>query len=78
VTPHNNPQREEQRSSSLRRSIVMAVFILAMGSYFLLPLFIRTQTVQDVSLPDIVTAIEAGEVETLVVRGDSLVATKFD
>jgi cell division protease FtsH len=78
VTPDNNPQREEQHSSPLWRSIVMAVIILAIGSYFLFPLFIRAQAVQDVSLPEIVSAIEAGEVETLMVRGDSLVAIKFD
>ncbi|UCC86892.1 MAG: ATP-dependent zinc metalloprotease FtsH [Anaerolineales bacterium] len=55
----------------------MAVIILATGSYFLLPLFNRAPA-QDVSLPGIVTAIEAGQVETLTVRGDSLIATKFD
>jgi len=58
--------------------IVLAVIILATGSFFLLPLFNRAAAVQDVSLPDIVSAIEAGEVETLMVRGDSLLATKFD
>jgi len=77
VTPDNNPQREEQHSSPLRRSIIMAVIILAIGSYLFLPLLNRAQ-VQDVSLPNIVSAIEAGEVETLIVRGDSLVATKLD
>jgi cell division protease FtsH len=56
----------------------MAVIILATGGFFLLPLFNRAPAVQDVSLPDIVSAIEVGEVETLVVRGDSLLATKFD
>ena len=54
------------------------VINLAIGTYLIFSLFNRTSTVQDVSLPTIVTAIEAGEVETLIVRGDSLVATKFD
>jgi cell division protease FtsH len=33
---------------------------------------------ENVSLPAIVSAIEAGQVETLIVQGDDLVATKFD
>jgi cell division protease FtsH len=56
----------------------MVVINLAIGTYFIFSLFNRAPAVQDVSLPNIVTAIEAGEVETLIVRGDSLVATKFD
>ena len=52
--------------------------MLAISAYLFLPLFNRTPTAQDVSLPTIVSAIEAGQVETLIVRGDALVATKFD
>ena len=54
------------------------VINLAIGAYLIFSLFNRAAGVQEVSLPDIVSAIEAGEVETLVVRGDSLLATKFD
>jgi cell division protease FtsH len=49
-----------------------------MGAYLFFSLFNRASTVQDVSLPTIVSALEAGEVESLIVRGDFLVATKFD
>jgi cell division protease FtsH len=78
VSPQNNPQRQEQQSTSLRRSIISAVILLAIGAYFFLPLLNRAPTTENVSLPTIVSAIEAGQVETLIVRGDALVATKID
>lgn len=52
--------------------------MLVIGAYLFLSLFNRAPAAQDVSLPTIVSAIEAGQVETLIVRGDALVATKFD
>ncbi|MDX1520952.1 MAG: ATP-dependent zinc metalloprotease FtsH [Anaerolineae bacterium] len=52
--------------------------MLAIGAFYILPLFNRAPATENVSLPTIVRAIEAGQVETLIVRGDSLVATKFD
>jgi len=78
VSPQNNPQRQEQQSTSLRRSIISAVILLAIGAYLFLPLLNRAPTTENVSLPTIVSAIEAGQVETLIVRGDALVATKID
>jgi cell division protease FtsH len=78
VTSPNNPRRQEQHTSRLRRSIIGAVITLAIGAYLFLPLFNRGPATENVSLPTIVTAIEAGQVETLIVRGDALVATKFD
>jgi cell division protease FtsH len=78
VTPPNSPQRPEQRSSPLRRSIISGLIILVIAAYFIISLFSRTPTTESVSLPTIVSAIEAGQVETLIVRGDALVATKFD
>lgn len=79
MTPPNNPQQQEQHSSPLRRSIISAIMIiLAIGVYLFLPLFNRAPAAQDVSLPTIVRAIDAGEVETLIVQGDDLVAAKFD
>ena len=75
---NNNPQRQEQPSSPLRRSIISVVIMLAIGAYFFLPLFNRAPMAEDVSLPTIVSVIEAGQVETLIVQGDALVATKFD
>jgi ATP-dependent Zn protease len=58
--------------------MIGVMIMLVIGSYLFFPLFNRAPTVQDVSLPTIVSAIEAGQVETLIVRGDVLVATKFD
>ena len=78
MSPQNNPQRQEQQSTSLRRSIISAVILLAIGAYLFLPLLNRAPTTENVSLPTIVSAIEAGQVETLIVRGDALVATKID
>ncbi len=74
MTPPNNPQRQEQHSSPLSRLIISMMIVLAMGAYFFLSLFTRAPAMENVSLPTIVSAIEAGQVETLIVRGDVLVA----
>jgi cell division protease FtsH len=58
--------------------MIGAMIMLVIGSFIFLPLFNRAPTAQDVSLSTIVSAIEASQVETLIVRGDDLVATKFD
>jgi ATP-dependent Zn protease len=52
--------------------------ILVMAAYFTFSLFSNAPTMQDVSLSTIVSAIESGQVETLSVRGDDVVAIKFD
>ena len=78
MIPPNNPKRQEQRSSPLRRSIIGVVILLAVGLYYFLPLFNRAPATENVSLSTIVSAIEDGQVETLIVRGDTLVATKLD
>jgi cell division protease FtsH len=78
VTPPNDPQQQKQHASPLVRSIIGVVIMLTTGAYFFLPLFNRAPATENVSLPTVVTAIEAGQVETLIVRGDVLVATKFD
>ncbi|MDX1670219.1 MAG: hypothetical protein R3194_12430, partial [Limnobacter sp.] len=78
MSSQNNPQQQEEHSSRLRRPIIGVVILLAMVAYFFVSLFNRTPAPEDVSLPTIVSAVEAGQVETLIVRGDTLVATKFD
>jgi hypothetical protein len=78
VTSPNNPQRQEQHFSLLRRSIIGIVIMLAIVVSFILPLFSRARATENVTLPTIVSAIEAGQVESLIVRGDALVATKLD
>ena len=76
---HNNSpeQNEKQLPSSLRNWIGIAVLILAL----VVPMVLISQrqvNTEETSLPDIVSAIEAGEVETLTVQGDTLVATLSD
>jgi len=63
---------------SMRNWLAIVVLIVAV----ILPIVIISQSKQvdagEASLPDIVSAIEAGEVETLTVQGDTLVATLSD
>jgi len=74
MNPGNRPQKREQQVPPVRRSIVMLVMLVALG-LVMLSMFSVRAPVQAVSLPEIVSAIESNEVETLTVRGDSLVAT---
>jgi cell division protease FtsH len=73
----NNPEQNKQQMPSMRNLIGFAAIILAV----ILPLIIlsqRQQNLQEASLPEIVSVIEAGEVEELAVRGDFLIATTTD
>ena len=68
MNPENRPQGNEQQRAQFGRSIIIIVAILVIGALF----FSLTggQVSEEVAtLPDIVGAIEAGEVETLTVRG---------
>jgi hypothetical protein len=68
----------EPRVPPLKQCVVIALFILAGAA---LPYLLGggDQTdLEEATLPDIVSAIEAGELEALTVRGDLLVATKTD
>jgi cell division protease FtsH len=77
MNPNNRPQKGEQQVPTVRRSIVMLAMLLALG-LVILSMFSVQAPAQAVSLPEIVSAIESNEVETLTVRGDSLVATTTD
>jgi cell division protease FtsH len=73
----NNPEQNKQQMPSMRNLIGFAAIILAV----ILPLIIlsqRQQNLQEASLPEIVSAIEAGEVKELAVQGDFLIATTTD
>lgn len=52
--------------------------MVIIGAYLVLPLFLGGPVPENVSLPTIVRAIEAGQVDSLTVREDALVAIKFD
>ena len=73
----NNPEQNKQQMPSTRNLIGFAAIILAV----VLPLVIlsqRQQGLQEASLPEIVSAIETGEIEELAVQGDFLIATTTD
>jgi cell division protease FtsH len=73
----NNPEQNKQQMPSTRNLIAFAAIILAV----VLPLVIlsqRQQGLQEASLPEIVSAIETGEIEELAVQGDFLIATTTD
>jgi len=74
---NNSPDQNERQISPMRNWLGIALLILAV----VVPLVIlgsRQIDGQEASLPDIASAIEAGEVEELTVAGDLLVATKTD
>jgi len=75
---NNNPDHNRRQMLSMRNSLAIVVLIVAL----ILPILIITQSNQvdaeEASLPDVVSAIEANEVETLTVQGDMLIATLSD
>jgi len=73
----NNPQPQEQQASPLRRSMIITLIILAIGA-LLFSFSGPAMDVQEVALPDIVSAIEADRVKTLTVQGDLLLAETTD
>ncbi len=77
MNPEDSPKRKEQQSSPLRRFIIITLAVAAIAAY-LFSMNSANVDVQDATLPDIVSAVEAGEVETLTVRGDTLIAAKTD
>jgi cell division protease FtsH len=78
MNPEDGRQEKgQQRFPSIGRSIIVVLFALVVVGY-LFPFFNPGQQAQEATLLDIVAAIEAGEVESLTVRGDNVIAAKFD
>ena len=78
MNPENDTREKKgQRIPSLKTSLIIAVIVLGTLAFFI-PRLNSGPTVEEASLPDIVSAVEAGEIETLTVRGDALIATKTD
>jgi cell division protease FtsH len=78
VNPENDTREKKgQRIPSLKSSLIIAIIVLGTLAFFI-PRLNSGPTVEEASLPDIVSAVEAGEIETLTVRGDALIATKTD
>ncbi|MBI1877513.1 MAG: ATP-dependent zinc metalloprotease FtsH [Chloroflexi bacterium] len=82
MSSDNHSKRKERKLPAYSRWIVIALAIVSLVAilYYLSPKNEQTsaqnQTSTVTTLPQIVSAVAAGEVKTLVVRGDLLVATK--
>jgi cell division protease FtsH len=74
MNPRNMPQGQ---NGQLIRSIVVLAIVLAIGA-FLFSLGGPSDRGERSSLAEVAGAIESGEVETLTVRGDDLMAVKND
>jgi hypothetical protein len=77
VNPNNKSHQKNRQFPALNPPIIIAVIALVAMAYFFSPNINKTN-VETASLPDIVTAIEAGEIKKLTVRGDELIADKTD
>jgi cell division protease FtsH len=73
----NGSQEKKQQVPPLKGWVIVAVAVLALTA---IPLWMRSSqsTFEEVSLLEIVNAVEMGEVETLTIQGDLLVATTAD
>jgi cell division protease FtsH len=74
MNPNNLPQEQRAR---IIRSVALLVIVVAIGA-FLFSMGGRIEPPAGASLPAIAAAIDAGEVESLTVRGDDIVAEKED
>ena len=77
MNENGRQEKKQQRLPSIGRSIIVVLFALVVIGY-LFPFFNPGQQAQKATLLDIVAAIEAGEVKSLTVRGDNVIAAKFD
>jgi cell division protease FtsH len=77
MNKNEGPRQGNQLVPPMRQWILIAVIILAAAA---VPYFLNSNRTEfeEVTMPDIVSAIEAGDVETLTVRGDLLVANMTD
>jgi ATP-dependent Zn protease len=77
MNKNEGPRQGNQLVPPMRQWILIAVVILAAAA---VPYFLNSNRAEfeEVTMPDIVSAIEAGDVETLTVRGDLLVANMTD
>ncbi len=73
----NSSQQEKQRSPSIKQ-ILFGVLVVGLIVTYIYSFNLREQNVETVALPNVVSAIEAGQVEELLVRGDQIIATTTD
>ena len=72
-----NDLKKKQQTSPLKRWIFIGVLVLLIGIYGY-GVYNSQTRIQEVSLPEVVSAIEAGDVAKLSVQGDTLMVTKTD
>jgi cell division protease FtsH len=78
IMDHNNRPEEGQRYPYPIRNLV-AIFAIFLVVAFPLVIFSGQQhNVQEASLPQIVSAIESGEVQSITVQGDTVIASMND
>lgn len=77
MNPNDKSHQKNRYFPALNLPLIIAIIILVALAYFF-SLNLSNKNVETASLPDIVAAIEAGEVEKLSVRGDELIADKTD
>jgi cell division protease FtsH len=78
VKQNNRPQQKKRTTLSKRQIILIAIVALLAVAGLAYHLAYGQPTIEEVSVPELVTAIEAGEVEKLSVQGDYLLATIKD
>lgn len=78
MKPDNRPKDKERRLPGLRQWLIIGAIILGLGLLQYYYWANRAPSPEAATLPEIVSAIDGGAVETLVVRGDYLIAQKAD
>ena len=75
VNQKNSPQ---QTLSPLRRSMTVIIALVLIGTFVYNIIGGSTPPPQESTLPDIVAAIEANQIETMTVQGDLITAQTFN
>jgi hypothetical protein len=70
---HNNPGRGQDRNRWVDAIGIATLILVAVALIFLTG---RQEQFEDTSLPELASAVEAGEVKNLIVQGDFLIAVK--
>jgi cell division protease FtsH len=70
---HNNPDRGQDRNRWVDAIGITTLILVAVVPMFLTG---RQEEFEDTSLPELASAVEAGEVKNIIVQGDYLIAVK--
>jgi cell division protease FtsH len=77
VKQNNSSRENKRRVQRLRQRVLIAAAVMVVAALAVYRVWNRT-IVQEASLPALVSAIEKGEITSLAVQGDVLLATKSD